>query len=371
MIYLDWNSTTPPLPEAVEAMARAAKGAWGNPESVHGHGRAARAVVEDARLAVAELAGADPRDVIFTSGGTEANNLAIRAWHAEKGGVVMMPRTEHPSVTKLAQQIPVRFFDVGASGRADMYQLERDMAQFPVTVVALQAVSQETGVIQPVREAIELAHAKGARVHVDAIQAWGKIEETGAGADSRSVAPHKFRGPKGVGALVLGCGAKVQPIYAGGAQERGMRPGTIDAALCAGFAVAARHARSGPARYAKLAPLRDALEGRLTALGGVRNGIGERAPHVLSIAFDGWSGPELVAALDLEGVSIASGSACSAGTHDPPSVIVAMHGEARARSSVRVSMGELTTDGEIERAARAFERVLSRRRAEPQRSSIA
>lgn len=359
-VYLDWNATAPPLPEVIDAVACAAKQTWGNPQSVHAHGRAARSVVEDARAAVAELAKADPRDVIFTSGGTEANNLAIRSWQKEKGGVLLTSKIEHPSVTKLAESIETRWLRVDGDGRIDLEHLEQELARSDVGVVAIQAVNQETGVIQPVREAIAIAHRHGARVHVDAIQAWGKIEETGEGADSRSLAAHKFRGPKGIGALVLGCGAKVQPLLVGGGQERGMRPGTVDAALSAGLAVCARHAKTGPARYAALAKLRDMLSASLEKLGGSPNVVRYRAPHVLSIAFEGWNGPELVAALDLEGISVSSGSACAAGTMEPPAVIVAMRGEARARSSIRISMGETTTPEDIARAKTAFERVLGR-----------
>jgi cysteine desulfurase len=361
--YLDWNATAPPLEAVIDAGARASREQWGNPQSVHAHGRAARAVVEDARAAVAELAHADARDVIFTSGGTEANNLAIRSFHAERGGVLLTSKLEHPSVTRLSEIMETRWLALLPDGRVDLCQMEQELARSgDVGVVALQAVNQETGVIQPLREAIALAHAYGARVHVDAIQAWGKIEETGQGADSRSLAAHKIRGPKGIGALILGCGTKLAPLLLGGGQERGMRPGTMDAALSAGLAVCARHAKDGPARYAKLAPLRDELERHLEALGGASNGKGApRAPHVISMAFEGWDGAELVAALDLEGVSISSGSACAAGTMEPSTVIAQLFGEARARSSVRISMGETTTREDVAFAKEAFARVLSRR----------
>jgi cysteine desulfurase len=358
-VYLDWNATTPPLPEVIDAVARASKETWGNPESVHGHGRAARSIVEDARAAVAELAGADPRDVVFTSGGTEANNLAITTW-LRSGGALLTSRLEHPSITKLADRHETRFVRVLPDGRIDLAHLEEELARGGIACVAVQAVNQETGVLQPVQEAIALAHRAGAKAHVDAVQAWGKIAETGVGADSRSLAAHKLRGPKGIGALVLAPFAKVEPLAVGGGQERGMRPGTVDAALSAGLGVCARHARTGPDRYAAIGALRDILEQALVRRSAVVNGTAPRAPHVLSIAFEEWNGPELVAALDLEGISISSGSACSAGTMEPPTVVAAMLGEKRARSSVRISLGETTSTGDLEQVRNAFERVLER-----------
>jgi cysteine desulfurase len=167
-VYLDWNATAPPLPEVIEAMARAARETWGNPQSVHAHGRAARSIVEDARQAVAELANVDARDVTFTSGGTEANNLAISSW-MQGGGVLLMSKIEHPSVTRLSERFNTRWIPTTEDGRIDVYQMEMDMAHNgDVTCVCVQAVNQETGVIQPVREAIELAHKYSARIHVDA-----------------------------------------------------------------------------------------------------------------------------------------------------------------------------------------------------------
>ena len=184
------------------------------------------------------------------------------------------------------------------------------------------------------------------------------------GADTRSLAGHKLRGPKGIGALIARPGLKLAPVLLGGAQERGLRPGTIDPVAAAGLAVAAEHARGSLPRYAALAPLRDALERALLALAGRRarvNGHGARAPHVTNVSFEGWSGPELVAALDLEGVSVSSGSACSAGTIEPSPVVTAMLGAERARSAVRISLGEDTSAADVERALGAFERVLNRR----------
>lgn len=364
-VYLDWNATAPPLPAALEAMRRANEEAWGNPASVHEHGRRARAVVEEARLAVAELAGVDPRDVTLTSGGTEANNLALAALMSGHEGVLLTSRLEHASVAKLAERWAAagraRWLRIGADGRVDLAHLAEELARGDVRAVAIQAVNHETGAIQPAREAIELAHAAGARVHVDAVPAWGKIARPGEGADTRSLGAHKFRGPKGIGALVAGCGAKIDPILLGGGQERGVRPGTVDAALSAGLGAAARHAMSGPERYASLAALRDRLSAELVRRGGVVNAPGApRAPHVASIAFERWEAPELVAALDLEGVSVSGGSACSAGTMELSAGITAIHGERRARSTIRISMGETTTSADVDAALAAFAVVLGR-----------
>jgi len=361
-VYLDWNATTPPLDEALTAMLDAGRRAWGNPASVHGAGRAARSFVEDARCAVAELASADARDVVLTSGGTEANNLALRSALA-RGGRLITSRLEHPSVTRVAESVGerARWLALRDDGTVDLDDLERALGEGPACCVALQSVNHETGVMQPIAEAIAIVHTKapGVWIHVDAIQAWGRVQDATLGATSRSLAAHKLRGPKGVGALVLSQRAKVVPVLLGGAQERGLRPGTVDPVACAGLAVAARHALEGPSRYAAVARLRDRLEGVLVAKGALRNGSGPRAPHVSNLAFPGWSGPELVAALDLEGVYVSSGSACSAGTLEPSPVLAALVGMERAASSVRVSLGD-TTDVEVDRALEAFEVVLGR-----------
>ena len=223
-VYLDWNATAPPLAACIDAMAECAREAWGNPSSVHAHGRTARARVEAAREAVAELAGADPRDVVLTSGGTEANNIALRSAFAERGGArtprtILTSRLEHPSVVRVAEALAhegaagLRFVAVGADGRIDLADLARACAEVRGSVLlALQAVNHETGVVQPVAEAIAIVRARTrgeALVHVDAVQAFGRVEGCGAGADTRSVAGHKMRGPKGIGALVTRPGLRL------------------------------------------------------------------------------------------------------------------------------------------------------------------
>jgi cysteine desulfurase len=389
-VYLDWNATTPPLSEVLDAMRDTGARTWGNPSSIHGDGRAARAVVEAARAAVGALVDADPRDVVLTSGGTEANNLAVRSAFADAaatggggGGPGAVPwlftsRLEHPSVARVAEALEregrarVRWTRVDEGGAIDLADLARGLDEArareePVALVTLQAVNHETGVLQPVREAIALAHAAGTRVHVDAVQAWGKVDTSAvAAADSASLAAHKLRGPKGIGALVVRAGLRIVPVLLGGAQEKGLRPGTVDPALAAGLGVAARSASEGSVRYARIAERRDALEAALLELlsgdrrARVAGDPARRAPHVSLLVWRGWQGAELVAALDLEGLSVSSGAACSAGTVEPSPVLEAMLGAEDSASGIRASLGETTTGDDVARAIDAFRRVLGR-----------
>jgi cysteine desulfurase len=367
-IYLDWNATTPPHPAVLEAMDRAARDTWGNPSSVHAVGRAAWAVVEGARRAIAELCSADARDVILTSGATEANNLALR--HAP---ALVTSRLEHPSVTRVAEALMdegrlVRWVPVPPSGRLDPADIDQVLTGLPAGfVVALMAASHETGVLQPVAETAELVRARGGRLHVDAAQAVGKVPPACfQHGDSVSVAGHKIRGPKGIGALVLRSRETPRPVLLGGAQERGIRPGTVDPVAAAGLAVAVGRALAdGPVRYARLASLRDRLERGLDAHGTANGGAADRLPHVSSFAFPDFEGESFVAALDLVGVRVSSGSACSAGTSEPSPAIEAMLGKDRARATVRFSLGETTTSAEIDSAIGRAIQVLTRRSSTP------
>jgi cysteine desulfurase len=373
-IYLDWNATTPPCREAIAAMAAAWEDAWANPASVHGPGRRARVHLDRAREAAAALAGQgfSPRDVVLTSGGTEANNLALAHAFAEPGGSLVPSRIEHPSVIRAAEAladrgVAVEWIPPEPSGRvapeAAAAAIDRAARRAPVRLVALQAVNHETGVIQPIAAVADLAHARGARLHVDAVQAAGKLPaEAWAGADLIALAAHKIRGPKGIGALLTRPGVRLHPVLRGGAQERGLRPGTQDPSAAAGFAAAADRALEGPSRYAALAPLRDRLESALLRLGATRNGEAPRTPHVSNLSWPGWRGDELAAALDLESVAVSSGSACSAGTAEPSPVLLAMLGEPRARSAVRVSLGEDTSDDDVAEALARWSRVVERAR---------
>ncbi|MES1184695.1 MAG: cysteine desulfurase family protein [Myxococcales bacterium] len=360
-VYLDWNATTPPLAEVVEVMAETARTAWGNPASVHGSGRAARDVVETAREEIALLVGASARDVIFTSGGTEANNLALH-----RAPALVTSQLEHPSVTRVAEALeaegrPVRWLPVPTSGCLAAEAVTEALNELPLgAVVAVAAANHETGVIQPL-EAIAAATARaGARLHVDAVQAVGKLPAaTLALADTLSLAAHKIRGPKGIGALVHRPERAPKPLLLGGSQERGRRPGTVDPVAAAGFRVAAAWARAAQTQRGPLAELRDRLELELTRRGGLVNGAdAPRLSHVSNLSFPGRAGDELVAALDLLGVAVSSGSACSAGTTEASKIISAMLGVQRARAAVRISLGDATTGQDVERALAAFERVL-------------
>lgn len=362
-VYLDWNATTPPLPQAVDAMAEVARTAWGNPASVHGSGRAARDVVETAREAIATLVGAHARDVIFTSGGTEANNLALH-----RASALVTSQLEHPSVTRVAEALEaagrlVRWLEVPASGRLAAAAVEQALATLPEpsgAIIAVAAANHETGVLQPIGEIAEVAHRVGARLHVDAVQAVGKVPVSElALADTFALAAHKLRGPKGIGALVHRPERAPKPLLLGGTQERGRRPGTVDPVAAAGFRVAAEWAARASERALGLARLRDRIESALVAAGAQVNGAeAARLPHVSNVSFADRAGDELVAALDLLGIAISSGSACSAGTTEPSKVISAMHGIARARGAVRISLGDATTERDLELALGAFQRVL-------------
>ncbi|MCC6217756.1 MAG: cysteine desulfurase [Polyangiaceae bacterium] len=361
-IYLDWNATTPLAPEVLEAMLRAGREAWANPASVHAAGRRARAVVEDARERVAAVLGVGAREVLFTGSATEANNLAL----ARAPGLVTS-RLEHASVTQVADAlarrgVPVEWLPIGADGRVVLDELGDRIARLPRgTRVALMAANHETGVIQPLAEAAEIAHAHGAWLHVDAAQALGKAPVAGLTlADSLTLAPHKLRGPKASGILAWRKDWTPEPILVGGGQERGLRPGTVDPVIAAGVGAWAERVEASPRRYAELAPLRDALEARLAEAADVNGRGAPRLPHVSSLSFRGWRSDALVAALDLEGVRISGGPACAAGSSRPSAVISAMQGEERALGAIRVSLGELTTAAEIERAIAVFFRVLTR-----------
>jgi cysteine desulfurase len=358
----------------VAAMSAAALDAWANPASIHAPGRRARERVEEAREAVAALVGFDPRDVTLTSGGTEANNLALAL--VEAGTSLVVSAVEHPSVLRGADRhaaagVHVEWAAPEPSGvvtaAAVRAAISRARAHAPLALCAVQAANHETGAIHPIADIADEAHAAGALLHVDAVQAVGRLEAAAwAGADSVAIAAHKIRGPKGIGAIATRPGVRLRPVLVGGAQERGLRPGTQDPVACAGLAVAALRAAGTPRSYLAIAPLRDRLEAGLVEVGArhgapaLRNGTGPRAPHVSNLSWSGWTGPELCAALDLEGVAVASGAACSAGTAEPSPVLRAMLGEGRAASAVRASLGEDTSSADVDEALRRWDLVLAR-----------
>jgi cysteine desulfurase len=360
-IYLDWNATTPPHAAVLAAMEAARAEAWGNPSSVHAAGRRARALLDDARALVAELVGRDPRDVIFTGGGTEANNLALAG-----SAVLVTSRLEHPSVTRVAEEHErarreVRWVAVGSDGMVSPDAVEAALGGTTGATVAVGAVNHETGVIQPIAAIAEVTRRAGARLHVDAVQAAGRLEPTlWRHGDTLVLAAHKLRGPKGIGVLAVPAGWVPQPVLRGGAQERGLRPGTQDAVAAAGFGAAVVRVAESVRRYAALEAERDALEIALADVALVNGAGAPRAPHVSSLVFNGRRSAELAAALDLEGVRVSSGSACTAGTSEPSAVIEAMHGAERALATLRVSLGEETNGAEVAGFLQALRRVLAR-----------
>lgn len=357
-IYLDWNATAPPSPAVLEAM-RDAAGFWGNPASVHALGRAARAVVEGARECLGEALSVHPRDVVFTSGGTEANNLVLHA-----APRLVTSRLEHPSVVKVAETLEnsgrTHWLPVRGDGRVVPADVAAALASPDApedTWVSVAAVNHETGVIQPVAELAQVAHRHGARLHVDAVQALGKLDLADlVGADAMTVCAHKIRGPKGIGALAWRPGGAPLPLVRGGTQERGYRPGSQDAVLAAGFRAAVEGI--DVAAHWRLEPLRDRFEHSLTRHGQVNGARTGRVSHVSNVSVDGWRSDELVAALDLRGVCVSAGSACSAGTLEPSPVISSMLGLERAARAVRISIGVTTSVADVETALLVLESVL-------------
>jgi cysteine desulfurase len=366
VLYADWNSTTPPSRAAMEAMHRVREEAWGNPSSIHAVGRQARRHVEDARELCARILRVSPRDVIFTCGATEANHLAL-----EGASSLVVSALEHPSITEMAKRHgaegkPVRFAQVQPNGQLDLESLhevcrslqsEGQLGARPV--LTLQAVNQETGVLQPLEGARQLADEFGMELHVDAVQLLGRgPREALLLADSLSIASHKIRGPKGIGAYAYRCGKAPVPLARGGSQERGLRPGTQDAALCAGFGTALHELTELEDSFQRVAAERDWLEEQIRGLGGTIQGAeAPRLAHVSNFALPGWGGPELVAALDLVGICLSSGSACAAGTAEPSPVIEAMLGRDRARSSLRLSLGPGWLRADSERLALELRRL--------------
>ncbi len=268
-IYLDWNATSPPHPDVIEAMQSVAKSNWANPASVHAWGRRSKHLIETVRDAIAGCIGAHPRDFVFTSGGTEANNWALQ----DVPGLVLS-RLEHPSITKKADRIaelgrPVRWLPLDGAGQIEPNAVAAALQDMPRgTLVAAMAVNHETGVIQPLDAIAEVVHGSGAFMHVDAVQALGKLPFPAWNSwDSVALAAHKIRGPKGIGALAWRARQPVpKPILAGGGQERGLRPGTLDPVLVAGFGAAVERLPQYFESQGRLSQLRARLESRLAGL---------------------------------------------------------------------------------------------------------
>jgi cysteine desulfurase len=360
-VYLDYNATVPAKPGVIEAV-EAAMRQGGNPSSVHHAGRAARELVEEARRSVAALVGAEPEEVIFTSGGTEANNQALRASGRRR---VIVSAIEHDAV-RFAVPDPA-IAPVTADGAVDLDALERLLAaDAEPAVVAVMLANNETGVIQPLAEVAALAHRHGALVHCDAIQAAGKIplDVVALGADSYAFSAHKFAGPPGIGALVLRRPNRIGRFIHGGGQERGLRAGTENVPGIAGMGAAARLAAADLTAFGRLADLRDGMEARLRAIAPDLVVFGARAPRLPNtskLTMPGVGAETQVIGLDLAGIAVSAGSACSSGSVEPPYVLTAMGvPDAVALTAVRVSLGWGTTPADIDRYVAAWSALYAR-----------
>ena len=374
-IYLDYSATTPVRREVRDAMLPLYEEQFGNASSIHRWGREARAVLEQARARLAVVLGATPSEIVFTRGGTEADNLAIlgRARHL-RGAPVVCSAIEHKAVLASAQAAgaegnPLHLLPVSRGGIVDTDALHPLLADNPA-VVSVMWVNNEVGTVQPVQRLAEECTGAGVVFHTDAIQAFGKlpVRVDRVPAALVSVSAHKIGGPKGIGALYVRRGTKLVPLIHGGSHERGMRAGTEDVAGAVGLAVAAELAVSEmEAEMARLGALRDRLEAALRE--GVPelvvNGGGEaRVPIILNVSVPGVNADALIPTLDLEGFAVSSGSACSSGAVTPSHVLTAMGITAElAGPSVRFSLGHQTTSAEIERVIAVFPSLMARLRS--------
>ncbi|MBL8707890.1 MAG: cysteine desulfurase [Rhodospirillaceae bacterium] len=369
-IYMDWNATAPLRPTALAAMSAALQEV-GNASSVHAFGRRARAWVDHAREAVADLVGARAALVTFVSGGTEANNLALNSRGSRP---LVVSAIEHESVLKPARLAGAQIARVGRSGEIDVAHLAYllDKVSKPAFVSVMLA-NNETGVVQPVAEIARIARAKGALVHCDASQAAGRIPVSieALGVDYLALSAHKLGGPQGAGALVLADDLPVEPLVQGGGQERNRRGGTENVAAIAGFGAAARDI-SALGEVERVAALRNLLEEKLTQFGLPLTVFGRNAsrlPNTSCFASGTKTAETLVMALDLAGIAISAGSACSSGKVRPSHVISAMGFDAAtAGSAVRVSLGWQNEPADIDSFIAAWGRV---QRAGPARSDAA
>ncbi len=361
-VYLDYNATTPVRPAAVRTMA-AALGRCGNPSSVHAAGRGARLAIETARAAVASLVNVPPRCVMFTSGGTEANNTALA--RREPNGRVLASAIEHDSILALDGVATV---PVSQDGIIDLGALDDMLAAEP-GLVSVMLANNETGVIQPLRDVVRLAREHGARVHCDAVQAAGKIavDMAALGVDMMSLSAHKLGGPQGVGALIVADDDLLRPMLRGGGQERGRRAGTENVAGIVGFGAAAEAADPLVAME-RVRGLRDGLESRVCAIAPeavIHGARRARLPNTSCISLPGARSDIQVMALDLDGIAVSAGSACSSGTIAPSHVLRAMgFGEAMAASAIRVSLGWASTADDVERFVASWSAMRARLCAE-------
>jgi cysteine desulfurase len=377
-IYFDHNATTPLHADAAILIARVLTGDFGNPSSVHQYGQRAKAIVDEARSAVAELIGAEPSEIVFTSGGTESDNFALRgaAEALEPAGRrhLVASAIEHEAVLNTLKALARRgwrtsLVPVDATGIVSLDRVREAIAD-DTAVVSVMHANNEIGTIQPIAQLAALAHERGALMHTDAVQSIGKLPvDVGAlGVDLLSLSAHKFNGPKGAGALWIRRGTRLSAILTGGRHERSRRAGTENVPGIAGLGAAAAAARAKLATEPKrLAELRDRLEaGVLGAVPGTAvNGAREpRVANTTNISFDGVEAESLLIALDLAGVAVSTGSACSSGTLEPSHVLRAMGLPAhRTQNSIRFSLGLGNTEAEVDHVVGILPGIVQKLRA--------
>ena len=363
--YFDHNATTPVSPEVFQAMAPLMTEVFGNASSIHQFGQEARGELDRARRSVAAMLGAKAEEIVFTSGGTEADNMAIFG----AGGHVITTTVEHPAVLQAAAQLPsATFVPVDSRGIVDP-EAVRAAIRPDTKLISVMHVNNELGVIQPVREIARIARDAGVLFHSYGVQAAGKIPlDVGElGVDLYSISAHKIYGPKGMGALYIRKGVDVRPLLFGGPHERKMRAGTENVAGAAGFGRAAEWViEESAAEAARQAVLRDRLEqGILARVAGahVNGADAPRAGNTSNIRFDGIDSEPLLIALDLKGFAVSSGSACSSGATEPSHVLAAIGlSREQARSSVRLSLGRSNTQEQVDALIDAVVQVVSRLR---------
>ncbi len=372
-IYLDNNATTRPAPEVVAAMSDCLRDGWGNPSSMHAMGQAAQHAIEEARAQVAALIGAEPREIVFTSGGTEADNLAILGTLAAAPAKrhVVTTAVEHPAVLDLCRRLEkegyaVTYVGVDREGRIDVDEFAAALR--PETAVAsVMHANNETGVMFPVERLAEVAAERGVPLHVDAVQSAGKVplDVRASKIALMSVSAHKVHGPKGIGALLVRRGVRVRGRQIGGHQERDLRPGTENVPGIVGFGVAADLARRElPHTAARIAALRDRLEARLLERIDYARVNGDRVarvPNTTNIGFESLEADAILIALSEAGVCVSAGAACSSGSLEPSHVQKAMGIDPRfAHGAIRFSLSRYTSDDEIDRALEIVPAVLTR-----------
>ena len=384
-VYFDYNATTPLSPDATEVVVRTTREVFGNASSVHLFGQQAKATLDDARSAVAALINGDPSEVVFTSGGTESDNFAIRgvaeALEALGRRHLVASAIEHEAVLNTLRALArrgwtVTLLPVDQSGITSAAAL-REAISDRTAVVSVMHANNEIGTIQPIAELAAVAHERGALFHTDAVQSAGKIpiDVRALGVDLLSLSAHKFNGPKGAGALWVKRGTRMLPILTGGKHERNRRAGTENVPAIAGFGTAARLAAGKlTAESVRLAALRDRLEaGILRSVPGtaVNGTVRPRVPNTTNISFDRVEAESLLIALDLEGVAVSTGSACSSGTLEPSHVLKAMGLPAhRTQNSLRFSLGLYSTDEEVDFVVGVLPRLVEKLRALTQKAAV-